>query len=177
MRKINLIVIHCSDTYARMDIGVNEIRQWHLQRGFNDIGYHYVIRRDGAIEQGRPIEKPGAHAAGYNTNSIGICYAGGKGDNNQPEDNRTPEQKQAMYDLVASLKQQFPQAEITGHRDLPGVHKDCPCFSVKNDFKKLENDSSWTGNFNNLFYPGVYGKIYPDGSFCIYLRRFFRSLQ
>ena len=51
MRKINLIVIHCSDTYARMDIGVNEIRQWHLQRGFNDIGYHYVIRRDGAIEQ------------------------------------------------------------------------------------------------------------------------------
>ena len=104
MRKINLIVIHCSDTYARMDIGVNEIRQWHLQRGFNDIGYHYVIRRDGAIEQGRPIEKPGAHAAGYNTNSIGICYAGGKGDNNQPEDNRTPEQKQAMYDLVASLK-------------------------------------------------------------------------
>ena len=60
MRKINLIVIHCSDTYARMDIGVNEIRQWHLQRGFNDIGYHYVIRRDGAIEQGRPIEKPGA---------------------------------------------------------------------------------------------------------------------
>ena len=106
-----------------------------LQRGFNDIGYHYVIRRDGAIEQGRPIEKPGAHAAGYNTNSIGICYAGGKGDNNQPEDNRTPEQKQAMYDLVASLKQQFPQAEITGHRDLPGVHKDCPCFSVKNEFK------------------------------------------
>ena len=67
MRKINLIVIHCSDTYARMDIGVNEIRQWHLQRGFNDIGYHYVIRRDGAIEQGRPIEKPGAHAAGYKT--------------------------------------------------------------------------------------------------------------
>jgi N-acetylmuramoyl-L-alanine amidase len=56
MRKINLIVIHCSDTYARMDIGVNEIRQWHLQRGFNDIGYHYVIRRDGAIEQGRRIQ-------------------------------------------------------------------------------------------------------------------------
>ena len=110
-----------------------------MSRGLGDVykrqGYHYVIRRDGAIEQGRPIEKPGAHAAGYNTNSIGICYAGGKGDNNQPEDNRTPEQKQAMYDLVASLKQQFPQAEITGHRDLPGVHKDCPCFSVKNEFK------------------------------------------
>ena len=135
MRELEMIVIHCSATMKSTDYTVERLKRDHLARGFNDIGYHYVIRRDGAIEQGRPIEKPGAHAAGYNTNSIGICYAGGKGDNNQPEDNRTPEQKQAMYDLVASLKQQFPQAEITGHRDLPGVHKDCPCFSVKNEFK------------------------------------------
>lgn len=130
MRKINLIVIHCADTYARMDIGVKEIREWHLARGFNDIGYHYVIRRDGTIEAGRPLEKPGAHAAGYNSQSIGICYVGGKGDNDKPEDNRTPAQKQTLHDLVNSLKQQFPQAKIVGHRDLPGVQKACPCFSV-----------------------------------------------
>lgn len=134
MRKINLIVIHCADTYARMDIGVKEIREWHLARGFNDIGYHYVIRRDGTIEAGRPLEKPGAHAAGYNSHSIGICYAGGKGDNDKPEDNRTPAQKQALHDLVNSLKQQFPQAKIVGHRDLPGVQKACPCFSVLYEF-------------------------------------------
>lgn len=134
MRKINLIVIHCADTYTRMDIGVKEIREWHLARGFNDIGYHYVIRRDGTIEAGRPLEKPGAHAAGYNSHSIGICYAGGKGDNDKPEDNRTPAQKQALYDLVNSLKQQFPQAKIVGHRDLPGVQKACPCFSVLYEF-------------------------------------------
>lgn len=134
MRKINLIVIHCADTYARMDIGVKEIREWHLARGFNDIGYHYVIRRDGTIEAGRPLEKPGAHAAGYNSQSIGICYAGGKGDNDKPEDNRTPAQKQALHDLVNSLKQQFPQAKIVGHRDLPGVQKACPCFSVLYEF-------------------------------------------
>lgn len=134
MRKINLIVIHCADTYARMDIGVKEIREWHLAKGFNDIGYHYVIRRDGTIEAGRPLEKPGAHAAGYNSQSIGICYAGGKGDNDKPEDNRTPAQKQALHDLVNSLKQQFPQAKIVGHRDLPGVQKACPCFSVLYEF-------------------------------------------
>lgn len=134
MRKINLIVIHCADTYARMDIGVKEIREWHLARGFNDIGYHYVIRRDGTIEAGRPLEKPGAHAVGYNSQSIGICYAGGKGDNDKPEDNRTPAQKQALHDLVNSLKQQFPQAKIVGHRDLPGVQKACPCFSVLYEF-------------------------------------------
>ncbi len=134
MRKINLIVIHCADTYASMDIGVKEIREWHLARGFNDIGYHYVIRRDGTIESGRPLEKPGAHAAGYNSYSVGICYAGGKGKDGRPEDNRTPEQKQAMHDLVTSLKQQFPQAEVTGHRDLPGVRKACPCFSVAYEF-------------------------------------------
>lgn len=134
MRKINLIVIHCADTYAQMDIGVQEIRKWHLKRGFKDIGYHYVIRRDGSIEQGRPLEKPGSHASGYNACSIGICYAGGKGPDGKPQDNRTPEQIQAMHDLVTSLLHEFPQAIVTGHRDLPGVHKDCPCFSVSSEF-------------------------------------------
>lgn len=135
MRKINMIVIHCADTYARMDIGVREIREWHLARGFNDIGYHYVIRRDGIIETGRPLEKIGAHAAGYNSMSIGICYAGGRGDDGKPLDNRTSEQKQAMHDLVDSLKKQFPDAIVVGHCDLPGVHKSCPCFFVKNEFE------------------------------------------
>lgn len=134
MRKIESIVIHCADTYARMDIGVREIRAWHRERGFDDIGYHFVIRRDGTVETGRPLEKPGAHAAGYNAFSIGVCYAGGKGDDNKPEDNRTPEQKEAMLQLLAKLKQQFPGAVVLGHRDLPGVNKVCPCFSVKEEF-------------------------------------------
>lgn len=134
MRKIDLIVIHCADTYARMDIGVKEIREWHLKRGLSDIGYHYIIRRDGTIEQGRTLETIGAHASGYNSRSIGICYAGGKDDNGRPEDNRTPEQIQTMNDLVTSLKQQFPNAQISGHGSLPGVHKSCPCFSVENEF-------------------------------------------
>ncbi|MBD9179251.1 MAG: lysozyme [Odoribacter splanchnicus] len=134
MRKIDLIVIHCADTFARMDIGVKEIREWHLKRGFNDIGYHYVIRRDGTVENGRPLEKAGAHAQGYNSRSVGICYAGGKGDDGRPEDNRTPEQKATLQKLVAELLEQFPDAEVCGHRDLPGVNKECPCFSVAYEF-------------------------------------------
>lgn len=130
MRKINLIVIHCADTYARMDIGVKEIREWHIQRGFSEIGYHYVIRRDGTIETGRDLQKAGAHAAGYNAFSIGICYVGGRSDDDSPEDNRTPEQKAALWDLIKELLSRFPDAKVVGHRDLPGVQKSCPCFSV-----------------------------------------------
>lgn len=136
MRKINLIVIHCADTYARMDVGVNEIRKWHLERGFEDIGYHYVIRRDGTVETGRALEKMGAHAAGFNAFSIGICYAGGKGDDGQPEDNRTGEQKKALRGLVAELLKRFPEAKVSGHGELPGVRKACPCFAVAAEFGK-----------------------------------------
>ena len=132
MRNINQIIIHCADTYKHMDVGVKEIREWHKERGFNDVGYHYVIRRDGTIEQGRALKTIGAHASGFNTNSIGICYVGGKGDDNKPEDNRTPEQKQAMQDLVAVLKKKFPNAEVLGHNDVSS--KSCPCFNVKSEF-------------------------------------------
>lgn len=138
MRKINLIVIHCADTFAGMDIGVKEIRQWHLDRGFNDIGYHYVIRRDGTVETGRALEKAGVHAQGYNTRSIGICYAGGRDIDGKAVDNRTDAQKKAMRELVAELLERFPGAEVCGHRDLPGVRKACPCFSVKYEFAKKD---------------------------------------
>lgn len=134
MRKITRIIIHCADTYARMDIGKKEITEWHKARGFDDVGYHYIIRRDGTIEQGRALKTIGAHAKGFNAISIAICYVGGKGDNNQPEDNRTAEQKQAMHDLVTVLKKEFPDAEVVGHGELPGVKKACPSFNVKQEF-------------------------------------------
>lgn len=133
MRFINLIVIHCADTYARMDIGRKEIDAWHKERGWAGIGYHYVIRRDGTIEPGRPEEQPGAHVTGHNSHSIGICYAGGKGADGKPEDNRTYEQRSALLLLVKELKRKYPEARVAGHRDLnPG--KACPCFDVKKEF-------------------------------------------
>jgi len=133
MRTIKLIVIHCADTYPGMDIGVREVDRWHRERGWSGIGYHYLIRRNGVIEKGRPETEIGAHVYGHNANSIGICYAGGKADNGKPADNRTPEQKAALIQLVAELRERYPEAKVRGHHDLDKGKK-CPCFNVKKEF-------------------------------------------
>lgn len=127
-RRINKIIIHCTDTIKGRICTVEEIARWHKARGFRTIGYHYVIQPDGSVQFGRPIEDIGAHAKGYNSTSIGIVYAGGKGG-----DTRTPEQKLVLRGLVAGLKAVYPQAEVLGHRDLPGVTKLCPSFDVKTE--------------------------------------------
>lgn len=130
-RKINLIVIHCSATRVTQDFTVGELEACHLARGFRDIGYHYYITKDGVIYPCRPESEPGAHARHYNARSIGICYEGGLDANGHPADTRTPAQKAAMRKLLKSLCTDYPEAEILGHRDLPAVHKECPCFDVK----------------------------------------------
>ena len=113
MRQIKEIILHCSATPEGKDYTVETIRKWHLARGFNDIGYHYVIYRDGSIHKGRPIEKAGAHTTGHNSYSIGICYIGGVEKNGKtPKDTRTTEQKLAMYQLVYQLLQQYPKATV-----------------------------------------------------------------
>ena len=143
MRKITSVdwlVIHCAATPPDMDIGVFEIRQWHMRRGWSDIGYHYVIRRDGAIEKGRSDTAPGAHAAGYNMNSLGICLVGGlKQGTSKAEDNFTDAQFEALVSLLKTLKVRYPLAEYLGHRDLPGVRKACPSFDVTSKLEELEN--------------------------------------
>jgi len=87
MRIIDTVIVHCSATKPSMDIGVDVIRQWHMNKGWSDIGYHYVIRRNGAVELGRDLDKDGdvdeeigAHAYGHNATSIGICLIGGVDD-------------------------------------------------------------------------------------------------
>lgn len=129
MRDINLAIIHCADTYKRMDIGVKEIDQWHRERGFDSCGYHFVIRRDGKLEQGRPMEQTGAHAAGYNYESLGICLVGGRSDDDEPEFNYTADQMMKLRALVAILKDLYPGIEVIGHRDVSG--KACPSFDAK----------------------------------------------
>lgn len=142
MRPINLIVVHCSATPDDLDIGAAEIDSMHRRRGFDGIGYHYVIRLDGAIEEGRPLSKVGAHVQGHNANSIGICLVGGLDQARNPADTFTSLQFDALRGLLAELKAQFPGARICGHRDLsPDLDhdgkverhewmKDCPCFDV-----------------------------------------------
>lgn len=145
MREINLIVIHCTATRQQVDYSVDTIRQWHKARGFRDIGYHFLIALDGTIQKGRPMEQSGAHAKGYNSNSIGICYVGGLSHENKPKDTRTVAQLHALRRIVETLKIIYNITEVVGHRDLSvdlngdGVisqdewMKACPCFDVKTE--------------------------------------------
>ena len=134
MRKINRIIIHCSATAEGKDYTVADIDRWHKSRGWQCIGYHYVIYRDGSVHAGRPVAQIGAHCAGNNANSIGICYIGGlAADNKTPKDTRTPAQIQAMRDLIGELKKKYPGATVHGHNEFAA--KACPCFDVKAEFR------------------------------------------
>ena len=136
MRKITDIIVHCSATPEGKSFTVADIDRWHRQRGFAQIGYHYVIYLDGSVHKGRPIEQVGAHCQGHNAHSIGICYIGGLAtDNKTPKDTRTPEQKQAMLNLLKELRAKFPTATIRGHRDLAA--KACPSFDATKEYAHI----------------------------------------
>lgn len=130
MRKINRIILHCSATRPSMDIGVEEITAWHKQRGFLTIGYHYVIRRDGEVEHGRPIEQVGAHCKGHNKDSIGICLVGGVTKGGAPEDNFTDDQFMSLTLLLSELRGEFGEG-VTVHGHNEYANKACPCFDIE----------------------------------------------
>lgn len=126
------IVVHCSATKSSQDIGAAEIGHWHKARGFNCIGYHYVIRRDGMIEKGRDIDAVGAHckAAGLNHESIGICLVGGINSSGVAEANFTFKQYKTLSKLIDDVMVRFPEiSKVIGHRDVDS-HKACPSFDV-----------------------------------------------
>ena len=127
MRRIDLIVIHCSATRSNQNFPVTALIRCHADR-FGFTGYHYYITRDGRIYQTRHEQLIGAHAKGYNQHSLGVCYEGGLDLEGKPADTRTAKQKKALLTLLKRLKDEHPQAEIVGHSDLPGVKKACPCF-------------------------------------------------
>lgn len=135
-RDIRQLIIHCSATAASLDIGAAQIRAMHRDQGWSDIGYHYVIRRDGRVEHGRDLdldgdidEETGAHAFGWNANSIGICLIGGARADGAGEANYTPAQMIALAAFLAAKREQYPKARVMGHRDT-GAQKDCPSFDV-----------------------------------------------
>lgn len=127
---IRFITIHASATTPSMDIGVEEVTQWHLDRGWSDIGYHWLIRRDGTWEKGRPSVYQGAHVGGFNSGNLGICMVGGlKEGTKTPENNFTDPQWVTLFERVRMLHENFPEAVIMGHNGFPGHEaRGCPCF-------------------------------------------------
>jgi len=142
------IVVHCSATRPNLDIGVREIREWHVAKGWADVGYSAVIRRNGLVEFGRHFDDVGAHVAGFNTTTVGVCLVGGLYQTGaEAEDDFaglfTPEQADALQDLLFVLLAAYPSARIIGHRDLsPDANRDgkitkpdwlktCPGFDVR----------------------------------------------
>ena len=133
----DFIVVHCSATQAKADIGAADIDRWHRGQGWQTLGYHYVIRRNGVVEEGREEDKIGSHVQNHNATSIGICMVGGvAADGLTAEDNFTTEQFASLKALVARLKTKYPDAVVQGHRDFPDVAKACPSFSVKDWLKE-----------------------------------------
>lgn len=142
MRKINLIVIHCSATREDRHFSEHDLEECHRRRGFNGAGYHFYIRKNGDIKTTRPVEYIGAHAKGYNGNSIGICYEGGLGADGRAKDTRTEWQKHSLRVLLKVLLKDYPGSRVCGHRDLSPDRnangeiepeewvKQCPCFET-----------------------------------------------
>ena len=135
MRKINEIIVHCSATYPEQKCTVDDIRKWHKERGFNDIGYHFIVEKNGNIVNGRKINLAGAHCQGHNARSVGICYIGGLDAKGYPTDTRTEWQREALTSLIDSLCNLYPINKISGHNQYSS--KACPCFNANKEYSHL----------------------------------------
>lgn len=141
-RSITEIIVHCTATPEGRDYTVEQCRFDHKKRGFKDIGYHYLIYRDGTIHEGRNVNIEGAHTKYHNQNSIGVSYVGGLEnkpgvdyDKLNPKDTRTQQQKDALLNLLEALKMMYPMAKIYGHLDF--AKKACPSFDAKEEYKNI----------------------------------------
>lgn len=131
-RWIDEIIVHCTATPEGKDYTVNDIRAWHKARGWSDVGYHYIIYRDGSIMLGRPVGQIGSHVAGKNTGTIGIAYVGGvTSDGRTAKDTRTAAQVASLLWLTAQLAKKHGVKKVTGHNQYAA--KACPSFDVRRD--------------------------------------------
>jgi N-acetylmuramoyl-L-alanine amidase len=135
MRQIKNIVIHCTATSQNATVDAIQ-RYWKEKLGWKNPGYHYMISPDGTVLKLESEDQLANGVAGHNANSIHISYVGGIDGSGQAVDNRTFRQQQEMYYLIIDILARYPGARLMGHRDFPGVIKDCPCFDVKEWFKK-----------------------------------------
>jgi N-acetylmuramoyl-L-alanine amidase len=136
-RRIDEIIVHCTASREGQPLTVDAIRRMHIrERGWSDIGYHYVVYLDGSVHEGRNVNISGAHCTGHNTHSIGVVYVGGvMRDGKTPKDTRTEAQKAGLLKLLKDLKKLYPKATIHGHREY--ANKACPCFDARKEYREL----------------------------------------
>lgn len=136
MRALTEIIVHSTATPKGMNPTAKDIDRWHKQRGYDCIGYHFVIWRNGVIEVGRNIEQVGAHCKNHNTGTIGIAYIGGLNESRQSSDTRTRAQKDALRALIKELLHTYPTIrKVSGHRDY--CNTACPSFDASAEYKHL----------------------------------------
>lgn len=155
--KPRFITVHCSASKTGKYLTASEIRAMHTRpkaqggNGWSDVGYHFIIRTDGATEDGRPLTRMGAGVQGHNQDNIHICLIGGIDGSGRPVDNYSSNQKDALFNLILDLCEEFkiPYTSVCGHRDWFGDTngdgvidrrdwlKECPCFDVASWFNGL----------------------------------------
>ena len=136
MRTIKYIAIHCTAT-SQLATVASILKYWKERLKWKSPGYHYIIEASGKVTELLPIDKISNGVAGFNSVTINIAYIGGVYESGKTVDNRTPEQRASMSEIVKELKIQFPDAIVQGHRDFPNVHKECPCFDAKKWYSEL----------------------------------------
>lgn len=137
MRKVNHIVIHCTATQPNAKVESIK-RYWREKMGWKSPGYHFIIEANGSITQLQEVSLQTNGVKGHNKDSVHISYIGGIDKAGKPKDTRTPEQIASMIALIKMLKEIYPDADVLGHRDFPGVKKACPSFDVKSWIKTIE---------------------------------------
>ena len=134
-RNITHIIVHCTATPRGRHVTVDDVDRWHRARGFDGIGYHYLVYLDGSVHIGRAEERVGAHCLGHNATSIGVCYVGGLTADMKPADTRTDAQRRSLQQLLAELKQRYKQAVIVSHSDY--ANKSCPCYDATSEYSAM----------------------------------------
>ena len=130
-------MVHCSATRSDRNFSVENLISTGVAK-YGQASYHWFVQRNGNIVPILPESVRGAHARGYNRCSIGICYEGGINTRGKNDDTRTPQQKASLYELLKQLHRDYPKARIIGHRELPHVAKDCPCFTASSEYADLQ---------------------------------------
>lgn len=154
--KTNEIILHCAATKEGIDYKAADIKKWHLNQGWSDIGYHYIIDLNGTVEKGREESLVGSHCINHNSNSVGVCYIGGCDVNNKPKDTRTNKQKESMYKLVDNLMWKYGLTIEQVHCHNEYAAKACPSFKIDQFRKEF---SEWLKKKDVILCPNCHTEI------------------